>query len=222
MGKIKMKIDGETVEIEENKTILDAANKAKIDIPTICLNELWDERPETCRMCVVEITGGGPPELVPSCSQPVEEGLEVKTDSNRVYSSRRNTLELFLSRHYLECSNCPKSGECELVELSKEYDVSYLPVCADCRLQGESCLLTNGEVCLGPISYAGCNAVCTENDYRCVACRGINFNKDIVRFAKETYEEKGIPFEEVLKEVKDFSRKKYEKLKQLYDELEKK
>lgn len=220
MEKITMEIDGKSVEIEENKTIMDAAKEAEIDIPTICLIEFWDERPETCRMCVVEITGGGPPELVTSCSQPVAEGLEVETDSDKVYTSRRNTLALFLSRHYLECRNCPKSGECELVELSKEYDVSYLPVCADCKLQGKSCLLSKGEICLGPLTYAGCDAVCTAEDYRCIACRGINFNKDIVRFAQEAYEEKGIPFDEVLEEVKDFSVKKYEKLKQLAGEQE--
>ncbi len=202
MEKVTIEIDGQEVEIEEDKTILDAAEKAGIDIPTLCYNELWDERPETCRMCVVETKGNGPSEIVSSCTSPVTEGLKVETDSAEVYRSRRNTLKLLLTQHTQDCRNCPDSGNCELSELSKEYDVSYLSVCADCSLQEENCLLNRGILCLGPISYSGCTIVCPEEGYRCVACRGLNLNEDIMRFASETYENNNISIDRVIEEVK--------------------
>lgn len=223
MSKVTIKIDDKSVKIEDGKTILDAARKAGIDIPTLCYNELWDESPETCRMCIVEISNGNRSgQLVTSCSYPAKDGLQVSTKSGKVYSSRRSTLELFLSEHILNCQDCPKSGSCELVKLSREYDISYLPVCADCPRQQEACLLTRGEICLGPLSYAGCEGLCPKYGYECIGCRGIILNKDIIKFALRTYEKNDIPFEEVLKKIKTFSYEKYEKLKDIKKEVKQK
>ncbi len=202
MEKVTIEINGQEIDIEKDKTILDAAQKADIDIPTLCYNELWDERPETCRMCVVETVGDGPSQIVASCTAPVSDGLKVKTHSAEVYRSRRNTLQLLLTQHKQDCRNCPESGDCKLSELSKKYDVSYLSVCADCALQGKNCLLNHGIICLGPISYSGCTIVCPEEGFRCVACRGLNLNEDIMRFASETYENNNISIDRVIEEVK--------------------
>lgn len=215
-----MEIDGQEVDIEENKTVLDAAKKAGIYIPTLCYNELWDERPETCRMCVVEITGGGPPEIVTSCTAPVKDGLKIRTNSPKVYESRRNTLKLLLTQHTQDCRNCPESGSCHLSELSKSYDISYLPVCADCSLQGDNCLLKNGKLCLGPISYSGCTIVCPEEGFRCVACRGLNLNEDIINFASEAYAENGFSLDEVIDEVKVVFSEEITELKKIRAKIE--
>lgn len=220
MGKIRMKVDGRSVEIEDDKTVLDAVRKAGIYIPAFCYNELWDGGPGTCRMCIAEIVEGRHAgELVVSCSYPVADGLEVVTKSHKAYSSRRTTLELFLSSHILDCQNCPKSGNCELLKLSKEYDISYLPVCAGCPLQRETCLLARGEACLGPLTYAGCGGLCPINGYKCIGCRGIILNKDVVRFAFKAYEKNNIPIEEVLEKVKTISYSKYVKLKDVIEEV---
>lgn len=220
MGKVTIEIDGQQVDIEEDKTILDAAQKAGINIPTLCYNELWDEKPETCRMCVVEIFGDGPSQIVSSCTAPVKDGLKVRTNSPQVYSSRRNTLKLLLTQHNQDCRNCPDSGNCELSELSKRYDVSYLSVCADCPLQGENCLLNRGTLCLGPISYSGCTIVCPEEGFRCVACRGLNLNEDIIQFASEAYANNGFSLEEVLEEVKSMFSGEVPKLERMIAEVD--
>ncbi len=220
MEKVTVKIDGEPVEIEKGKTILDAAKKVGASVPGFCYNELWNEGSEDCRMCVVEVVDGGPEGLVASCNQPVNDGLAVETKSPEVYSSRRNTLELFLSEHSQKCRDCNKSGNCELAELSKKYDVSFLPVCADCSLQGQSCLLSKDMICLGPLTYSGCSIICPEEDYQCIGCRGLNTNEDIVRFALTAYEKNDISLEDVLEEVRYIFPRKSEDLKETLEDLE--
>ena len=88
---VEITIDGETVAVPEGATILDACRRAGLDTPTLC----WAENltpVNVCRVCVVEVEGSRV--LVPSCSRPVEEGMVVATDSERVRTSRRMVLEL--------------------------------------------------------------------------------------------------------------------------------
>jgi len=95
MKSIRLEINGKTVEAEGGMTILQAARKAGIDIPTLC----YDERLApygACRLCTVEITKDSRTRLVASCVYPVEEGLIVKTDTERVKKIRRLILELLL------------------------------------------------------------------------------------------------------------------------------
>jgi len=95
MGIIRLEIDGKPVEEEKGVTILRAAWGAGIDIPTLC----YDERLSpygACRLCTVEITKDNRTRLVVSCVYPVEEGLVVKTDSERVRKIRKMILELLL------------------------------------------------------------------------------------------------------------------------------
>ncbi len=116
---INLTIDGIKVEVEEGSTILQASVKAGVKIPTLCflkeLNEIG-----ACRMCLVEVEGMRG--LVTSCVYPVSEGMIVHTNTERVRQSRKNTLELLLSDHEQNCLSCPRSLNCELQNLAKEYD----------------------------------------------------------------------------------------------------
>jgi len=95
MESIRFEIDGKPVEAERGTTILEAARQAGIDIPTLC----YDERLApygACRLCTVEITRDNRTRLVASCVYPVEDGLVIKTDSERVRKIRKMILELLL------------------------------------------------------------------------------------------------------------------------------
>ncbi|MFH1032767.1 MAG: 2Fe-2S iron-sulfur cluster-binding protein [Chloroflexota bacterium] len=95
MAKIKLEIDGKTVEVDEGTTVLQAARKAGIDIPTLC----YDERMAPyggCRLCTVEIGKNKRTRLVASCVYPVEEGLVVTTESERLTKIRKMIIELLL------------------------------------------------------------------------------------------------------------------------------
>ena len=110
MGSISLTIDGRTVEVEEGKTVLQAAREAGITIPTICDHK--DLNPYgSCRMCVVEIEGvrGYPT----SCTTPAVEGMQVTTESERLTTLRNRTLELMFSGHPNSCLVCPHREACE-------------------------------------------------------------------------------------------------------------
>ena len=120
MKMINLKINGVPVTVPEGTTILQAAREAHIDIPTLCylkdINEIG-----ACRMCVVEIKGS--PKLNASCVFPVSEGMEVITNSKKVFEARKTNLELLLSNHRRECLSCVRSGSCELQKLCRDYGV---------------------------------------------------------------------------------------------------
>ena len=91
---VEATIDGATIRVPEGSTILDACRRQGIDTPTLC----WAENltpVNVCRVCVVEVEGSRV--LVPSCSRPVEDGMVVSTDSERVRTSRRMVYELLAS-----------------------------------------------------------------------------------------------------------------------------
>ena len=120
MGNINLKINNMDVSVPEGSTILEAARLAQIEIPTLCflkeINEIG-----ACRMCVVEVKGAKT--LVTACVYPVNEGMEVFTNTPRVLESRKKTLELILSTHNRDCLACVRSGNCELQTLCKELGV---------------------------------------------------------------------------------------------------
>ena len=111
MKMVNLKINDLPVTVPEGTTILEAARKLAIDIPTLCylkdINEIG-----ACRICVVEVKGLR--NLVASCVYPVTEGMEVYTNSKRVFASRKIDLELILSTHKKKCLSCVRSGNCEL------------------------------------------------------------------------------------------------------------
>ena len=120
MDMVNVKINGLPVSVPAGTTILQAARQAGIHIPTLCylkdLNEIG-----ACRICVVEVKGAR--SLVASCVYPVNEGMEVFTNTPKVQASRRTTLELILSTHEKKCLSCVRSGSCELQKLCQEYGV---------------------------------------------------------------------------------------------------
>jgi NADP-reducing hydrogenase subunit HndD len=128
MDMVTLTIDGQKVEVPKGSTVLEAARKAGIKIPTLCflkgVNEIG-----ACRMCVVEVKGARA--LQASCVLPVSEGMEVYTNSPAVRESRKITLELLLSDHNLECPTCVRNLNCELQKLSEELGIKSI------RFQGE-------------------------------------------------------------------------------------
>jgi NADH dehydrogenase/NADH:ubiquinone oxidoreductase subunit G len=94
---VKLTIDGQKIEINKGFTLLDAAKSLGIDIPTLCHHPALNSY-SACRVCLVEIIEGAKPELVSACSYPVQEGLVVKTNSERVLKARRFVIELLLAR----------------------------------------------------------------------------------------------------------------------------
>ena len=115
---VHLKINNIPVEAPEGSTILEAAKLAGINIPTLCylkeINEIG-----ACRICVVEVKGAR--SLVAACVYPVNEGMEVFTNTEKVRRSRKTTLELLLSNHKRECLSCIRSTNCELQKLANEY-----------------------------------------------------------------------------------------------------
>ena len=114
---VNLKINGQAVSVPEGTTILDAAKVAGIKIPTLCylrdINAIG-----ACRVCVVEVKGAR--SLVAACVYPVNEGMEVITNSARVIEARKTTVELILSDHDKNCLSCVRNQNCELQRLSEE------------------------------------------------------------------------------------------------------
>lgn len=125
MKTVNLKINGQSVSVPENYTVLEAAREAGIDIPTLCYLKDYSET-GSCRMCVVEIVGARA--LQAACVYPVAEGLEVLTHSPKVKAARKSTLELLLSNHDRQCLTCVRNKNCELQTLSDELgitDIAY-------------------------------------------------------------------------------------------------
>lgn len=120
MNMVNIKINDLPYQVPADYTILEAAREAGIDIPTLCflkdINEIG-----ACRMCMVEVKGAR--SLVASCVYPVNEGMEVFTNSPKVQSSRKTTLELILSVHDKKCLSCPRNQNCELQKLCNEMGI---------------------------------------------------------------------------------------------------
>ena len=117
---INLTINGQRIAAEEGSTILEAAKKLHIKIPTLCYHP--DQAVKAnCRICVVEVKGQRT--LVPACGYPVSEGMEVETHSPLVRKVRKNILELILSHHPQDCLKCSRCGTCELQEIA--YDLGF-------------------------------------------------------------------------------------------------
>lgn len=120
MENVNIQINGMPLSVPKGSTILEAARLGGIEIPTLCylkdINEIG-----ACRICMVEVKGAR--SLVTACVFPVNEGMEIFTNTERVRHSRKTTLELILSTHEKSCLTCVRSGTCELQRLCKEFGV---------------------------------------------------------------------------------------------------
>lgn len=121
---VKLKIDNFEVEVPEGTSILEAARKAHIDIPTLCKHPDVDPT-AGCGMCIVKVNG----RILRSCCTPVAEGMEVITGDAEIVGVRRTVLELILSNHPNECLTCIRSGHCELQDMANTFGIasSHLP-----------------------------------------------------------------------------------------------
>jgi NADP-reducing hydrogenase subunit HndD len=129
METIKLTIDNKQVEVEKGTTILDAARKMGIDIPTLCHMRLDDlnieNKPGGCRICVVEVHGRR--NLSPACITKCDEGAVIRTHTPRVMNARRTVMEFILSDHPKDCLICPKSGTCELQDMANRLGIREIP-----------------------------------------------------------------------------------------------
>lgn len=121
---VTITINNQTLDVEENLTILEAAASAGIHIPTLCylkdINEIG-----ACRVCIVELEGKE--KLVAACNNRVEDGMVIYTNSPRVRRARRTNVELILSQHDCYCSTCVRSGNCGLQKLANDLGILDLP-----------------------------------------------------------------------------------------------
>jgi NADH-quinone oxidoreductase subunit G/[NiFe] hydrogenase diaphorase moiety small subunit len=121
-AQVSLTIDGVDVKVPMGTTILEAAKKVGIRIPTLCAH------PDlcvagVCRVCVVEVEGQRV--LQAACAYPVNSPLKVHTHTRKVRQARRHVVDLLLSKHYGECYACGRNNNCELQSLAKEYGVDY-------------------------------------------------------------------------------------------------
>ena len=149
---VTLKIDGRTVQVEENTTVLEAALKQGIKIPTLCnlkdINQIG-----ACRMCLVEDGKSG--KLQASCVLPVSEGMQIITNSAKVLKARKAVLELILSDHDRSCLTCKRNQTCELQALANELGVDEV------KFEGEHSKRTIDE--LSP-------SIVRDNN-KCILCR---------------------------------------------------
>lgn len=149
---VSLTIDNIKVEVPENTSVLEAARKANIKIPTLCylkgVNAIG-----ACRICLVEVVGNAA--LQAACVLPVTEGMVVRTNSPKVLKSRRLSLELLLSNHDRECLSCPRNKNCELQTLTERFQVD------DYKYEGERHHL--------PIDELSPSVVRNQN--KCVLCK---------------------------------------------------
>ncbi|SET98313.1 NADH-quinone oxidoreductase subunit G [[Clostridium] aminophilum] len=117
---VKVTIDGRDLEVSEGTTILDAAAMAGIHIPTLCfmkgLNEIG-----ACRVCVVEVEGYE--RLFTACNNPVQDGMQIHTNTKKVRDARKTNVELILSEHDTNCAICNRSGNCQLQKVANSLNI---------------------------------------------------------------------------------------------------
>jgi len=117
---VNVTVDGQKVEVPKGSTILEAAKRVGIKIPTLCHHEDLNVN-AMCRICVVEVVGART--LQAACSQPVSDGMVIITNSPAVRQARKMNLELLLSNHPQDCLNCVRNQRCELQTLADQLGV---------------------------------------------------------------------------------------------------
>lgn len=121
-NQIRVTINDIPVLVPEGSTILDAAKRAEVYIPTLCHLKLDDfgieNKPSSCRVCMVEVEGR--PRLCTACSETATDGMVVSTNSQRALRARRTNVELLLSNHPQLCLTCAKNMDCELQKLAHD------------------------------------------------------------------------------------------------------
>jgi len=149
---VNLTIDGKQVTVKRTATIYEAAKEVGIDIPVLCYAKKLLPY-GACRVCLVEVEQMKG-RLIPSCTTPVTEGMVVTTSSPEINKVRKTVLEFLLVNHVVECPVCDKGGECDLQDLTYEYEV------VTNRFEGVKFDLPKDEV----------NPLIERNMNRCVLC----------------------------------------------------
>lgn len=157
---ITLTIDGKSVTVPSGTTILDAARKVNIDIPTLCflkdINEVGN-----CRMCLVEIEGVRGYKA--SCVFPAEDGMVVRTNTKDLLDTKRTILELLLSSHEKKCLTCVRNTNCKLQDLAKKFGIEDLDYEGDMPESdfddSSACIVRNTAKC---ILCKRCVSVCSK------------------------------------------------------------
>ena len=117
---ISIIIDNKQLNVAEGTTILQAARDAGIAIPTLCYLEGINDI-GACRLCIVEVVGQT--RLVPSCNTKAEDGMVIRTNTEKVRNARRLNAEMILSQHHCECTTCVRSGNCVLQKITNDLGI---------------------------------------------------------------------------------------------------
>ena len=112
---LKLKVNDIDVEVEEGLTVLQACEKAGVEIPRFCYHEKLSIA-GNCRMCLVEMEKS--PKPIASCAMPATEGMVLKTNTEKVKKARKGVMEFLLANHPLDCPVCDQGGECDLQDQS--------------------------------------------------------------------------------------------------------
>ena len=121
---VTLSINNKSVSVPEGTTILEAAKKANINIPTLCflkdINEI-----AACRVCVVEVEGMD--RCVTACNSPVQQGMKIYTHSRKARLVRETNLKLILSEHNYNCATCVRHGNCSLQQMAQDLNIVEVP-----------------------------------------------------------------------------------------------
>lgn len=118
--KIKLFVNGQEVEVESGKNLIDALGAVGIEIPHLCYHPALGAD-GNCRLCLVGIEDGRPP-VVPACKTRAAEGMKVLLDVDNIKRIQRNVMELELINHPIDCPICDQAGECKLQDFYMKYD----------------------------------------------------------------------------------------------------
>ncbi|EDK47105.1 NADH-ubiquinone oxidoreductase 75 kDa subunit [Lodderomyces elongisporus NRRL YB-4239] len=118
LAEVEVTVDGRKVSIEAGSSIIQAAELAGVTIPRYCYHDKLAIA-GNCRMCLVDVERM--PKLIASCAMPVQNGMVVHTDSERIKKAREGVTEMLLENHPLDCPVCDQGGECDLQEQSQRY-----------------------------------------------------------------------------------------------------
>lgn len=157
MSLINIKINNRPLQVEEGTSILYAARKLKIDIPTLCYTPMHvvheHNTRASCRVCMVEVKGRR--NLAPACHTACTEGMEIFTNTQRVIKARRTVVQLLLSDHPLNCPACSKNMHCKLQAVADQVGIRTVD------FQGEIAR---------PQVYAKENYPIKRNPAKCILC----------------------------------------------------
>ena len=165
MSLVNIKINGQAYQVEAGMTVLEAAKACGYEIPSLCAFNHGKCSLASCRVCLVEVVGARG--LVASCVYPVNEGMEIITNSPKAVEARRASVELILSNHEKNCLQCPKNGHCELLH------VAEMVGARDQKYVGQMTEKTVDEVAPGIIRNTAKCILCGRCIERCKEAQGI-------------------------------------------------